>query len=125
MTIERTYRTGATPEELASAFTQHFAAHGFQTVVSRTGQGGMLINASRTSPWHEVMGLARKLEISIMPAQGALAVQVREDGWQHDIGTAATTVAAFPPALIGAGYEFWRKRQLESGLWRIIDQRAA
>jgi hypothetical protein len=85
----------------------------------------MLIHASRTSPWHEVMGLARNLEISITPTQGALAVQVREDGWQHDMEAAATTIAAFPPALIGAAYEFWRKRQLDSDLWRILEQHAA
>jgi hypothetical protein len=57
MTIERTHRTDTAPEAITSALTQHFAARRFRAVVSTTGQGGMAIHASKTSPWHEFMGL--------------------------------------------------------------------
>jgi hypothetical protein len=83
----------------------------------------VVIRARRTSPWHAALGVGRDLEGASIPGQAALSVPLRQDRWRQTVPDATTAVAAFPPALLGVAYEFWKKRQVDSDLWRLIGQR--
>src|SRR4029453_11828876 len=122
MTNGRIYHTDRTPGELGEVLTDYLRGRGFQSVVSNAGGNGVVVQARRTSPWHELLGIGRDLQVSITPGHGALSVQLREDQWQQKIPDASTAVAAFPPALLGAAYELWKRRRVDSELWHVIDQ---
>ncbi len=125
MRAERTYETALRPTELGNILIKYFSSRGFRTIASSRGEDRVLILATRSSPWHEVMALAQCLEVSIMSRETALAVEVREDSWQERIQLASTSVAAFPPALIGSAFTFWERRALDAELWAVIDQEMA
>jgi hypothetical protein len=122
VTVQRIYETALRPTQLGNVLMKHFSSRGFRTIATSSGEDRVLILATRSSPWHEVMTLARSLEVSITSREAALAVEVREESWQERIQLASTSVAAFPPALIGSAFTFWERRALDAELWSVIDR---
>jgi hypothetical protein len=121
MNVERVYQTHASPTKIALDLADHFREQEFETQVFDTTSGRTVFQARKDSLWRELLGVAYAVTVVIASESGRLTVSLGGHEWVDTAISAGIGLVAVPPVLLGTAYGIWKEHQLDSEVWRVVD----
>jgi hypothetical protein len=123
MNIERTYRTTATPDDLAAALADHFRAEEFEVQIFHASEHILAMQARKENAWRHIFGIAYAATVLFTASDEQLSIALVEREWADTAMGGVIGLVVLPPALFTTAYGIWKENQMDSEIWRIIEER--